>query len=419
MSHRPCSDRKLRNAPRVNYREVSVDEEDNSTDSEEQFFSEFDGSLDSPVNTLESTAVATEDVASVSFAGNLNSLASPEEGDISEVTSDSIDTMAQSRVTQLSAELGTLLFQIDEIAENISEEIQVMSLGNATEQYSELKELRINMIRVQKELALLASGDNYATQVNQVIESSKNNMKILKTRINALEKKKDQVEEDRLQEIREAEEEKKKSRKLAFETMANEVKLMYTKLNNVYAAPARDLTRDQMLRRKDEKPALALEFDRFRELVDKLLCDVETQFPEKERIVQEVLHLSGLLGTTKATFEKRVYDNLLANDLTEDKLKLAELTTIDIGKFSGSDGEDFYTFKSKFLKVYAHHPKGLMVEWLRNNHLQGRAKECIGSLEDIDNIWQRLKDNFGNTERMLSYHFQKISSLGPMNRKKS
>ena len=437
MSHRPRFSQRLCNAPRVNYREVSVEEEDNnSTDSEEQFFSEFDGSLDSPAGELESTAVAVEDAGSVSVDHNLNCAFEVEDAgsvpivhNISAFAGGEVDgfeeipvstnTMAQSRVTQLSAELGTVMFQIDEINENVKDELQIMSIEDATEQHSELKELRINMIRIHKELVLLGNGNNEADKVTQLTELSKRDMKALKTRINALEKKKDKVEEDRLQEVKDSEEQKKKARKLAFQTMANEVRQMYVKLNDAYAAPLGNLTRDQMLRRKDEKPALALEFDRFRERVDKLVCDVDTQFEEKEQIVQEIVGLAGLLGTNKTMYEKRVYDDLLTNDLTDDKLKLAEHSPIGKWAFSGSDGEDFYTFKSKFLKVYAHYPKCVMVECLKNNHLQGRAKACIGSLDDMDNIWQRLKDNFGNTERMLLYHFKKINSMGSMNQKKT
>lgn len=77
------------------------------------------------------------------------------------------------------------------------------------------------------------------------------------------------------------------------------------------------------------------------------------------------------------------------NDLIEQKLKLSSLTKIDIGKLNGSfeNGMDFYTFKSKFMKVYSNHPKALLVEWIVNYHLQGRAKECVGSLDSLDKIW--------------------------------
>ena len=59
-----------------------------------------------------------------------------------------------------------------------------------------------------------------------------------------------------------------------------------------------------------------------------------------------------------------------------------------------------------------------MVEWLKNNHLEGPAKEAVGSLDSLDEIWLRLKNNFGNTEQMLIYKFSTIDNLGGMFRRK-
>ena len=65
---------------------------------------------------------------------------------------------------------------------------------------------------------------------------------------------------------------------------------------------------------------------------------------------------------------------------------------MNFGKFSGvlGKGDDYYTFKSKFIKAYGNHPKDLKVEWLKNNHLEGLAKEFVGSLDNIDEIWERF-----------------------------
>ena len=111
---------------------------------------------------------------------------------------------------------------------------------------------------------------------------------------------------------------------------------------------------------------------------------------------------------------------MVDNDLTEDKLKLAESTKVDIGKFNGQFGvkDDYYTFKTKFLKAYRNHPKHLMVEWLKNNHLEGPAKDAVGSLDSLEEIWVRLKNNFGNTEQMLIHKFSTIDNLGSMFRRK-
>ena len=59
------------------------------------------------------------------------------------------------------------------------------------------------------------------------------------------------------------------------------------------------------------------------------------------------------------------------------------------------------------------------MQYLKNNHLEGRAKDSVGSLDDLDNIWVRLENNFGNTTEMLMHHFQLINKMGHMSRRKT
>ena len=61
----------------------------------------------------------------------------------------------------------------------------------------------------------------------------------------------------------------------------------------------------------------------------------------------------------------------------------------------------------------------MLVQYLKNNHLDGRAKDCVGSLDDMDNIWCRLESNFGNTTEMLMFKFKQISKMGAMNKRKT
>ena len=50
--------------------------------------------------------------------------------------------------------------------------------------------------------------------------------------------------------------------------------------------------------------------------------------------------------------------------------------------------------------------------------MEGRAKEAVGSLECLNEIWNRLKNNFDNTELMMKY-FNAIGKLGVMSPRKS
>ena len=80
---------------------------------------------------------------------------------------------------------------------------------------------------------------------------------------------------------------------------------------------------------------------------------------------------------------------------------------------------DVYTFKTKLTKAYINHLKSLHVDFLENNHLQGKAKDCVGSLEDLNEIWVLLLSNFGDTEKMPRYQFKKVSQLGLMKSQKT
>ena len=305
-----------------------------------------------------------------------------------------------------------------EIDEIVVEELASMSLRDANQQYDELKELRISMVKLNTEMRLLHENNDYAKKVDELCKTSKETLKKFKTHISDIEKLNEKSTSDHANTLRIAEEQKNKTRQLAFLRAFKEIETMYVSLNASYAAPATALDRAAMLKRKADQPVLAAEFDRFRERVDKLI-QTDVVVENREKNLDYVQQLLAQLEHSKKSYESKVYTDLVANDLTEDKLKLAELTKIDVGKFSGATGEDYYSFKTKFLKAYGNHPQSLMVEWLKNNHLDGKAKESVGSLEDMDNIWQRLKDNFGNTEQLLLYHFSRINQLGPMHKRKS
>jgi hypothetical protein len=70
--------------------------------------------------------------------------------------------MANPRIPQLTAELETIFFQLGEIAEIIDEELDGMSLSETTEQHTELKQLRVNMVKANQELKLLNVGKENA-----------------------------------------------------------------------------------------------------------------------------------------------------------------------------------------------------------------------------------------------------------------
>ena len=191
---------------------------------------------------------------------------------------------------------------------------------------------------------------------------------------------------------------------------------MYVALNTAYTATCVTLSHDHMLKRHQDVPVLASQFDMLRERVDRLINLTDVVFAEKEEMVDEAVKLLGKLEKSRQAYEKSSYNDIVANELTERKLKLAESIDPDVGRFSGvlGEGDDFYTFKSKFLKAYADYPQRLLVQYINTRHLEGRVKDCVGYLDVLDNIWVRLQSNFGNTTEMLAHHLHQINKLEPM-----
>ena len=235
------SDRELRQLPRVDYRllnsvgltegaaaaaaaEIAVESVDQVTSSDSEFFSGCDSPERSSSNScheLDTTAVAVTEVEGEPGAQILREMANP-------------------RITQLVAELETIMFQLKENSETVTDELATMQLKDCNELYEETKELRVTMVKYNRELVLLNTDNdaklNYGDEVTKLCASSKADMKTIKSRITGLETQKDQFERDRLNEVKTAEVQKNLSKKLAFERLSKEVETMYVKLNQAFTA---------------------------------------------------------------------------------------------------------------------------------------------------------------------------------------
>ena len=172
----------------------------------------------------------------------------------------------------------------------------------------------------------------------------------------------------------------KRERRFAFDKTVTEVISLLGSLDHKY-----DISRDHnispetVLKRKELKNSYSAEYNRLVLLMDRILQYTDVQFLGKDTMLNNHLESQVRIENKKSAFEEKLCLDIERFDLTEQKLKLATQTKVDIGKFSGSleKGLDFYTFKTKFLKAYSNHPKNLLVEWLVNNHLEGKAKDCV------------------------------------------
>ena len=341
---------------------------------------------------------------------------------------------AMSSIPKVTGELSGLLFQIGEILEDLGN-VNSLSVDVLNRNLEELKALRVCVVKVSSELRLLKGGEEVVeeatpaqnptgidAQVKDLLQKSKSMITTLK---NAIDLKVQSVERQNVAAQQQKDNQvaaQARERKFAFDKMITEIIGLSGACEQFYkVTDERNLTSEMVLKRKEMKGNFAADLARLRVLVDRVLNYTDVQFVGKETLLNSHLANINKLEGMKFEFELKLHADLENFDLTDQKLKLGTLTKVDIGKFSGSleKGMDFYMFKSKFIRAYSRHPKSLLVEWLVNNHLEGKARECVGSLEDLDEIWDRLKTNFGDTQELLMHQFKKISSLGPMHKQKT
>ena len=129
------------------------------------------------------------------------------------------------------------------------------------------------------------------------------------------------------------------------------------------------------------------------------------------------------MAATKSQFStldqlKQTYSENLVKEINNRELdKLSDFNkaslNIKLDKFSGYDGQiDFYTFKLNFDKMHSlKTPSHLLPDLLKNNYLTGQALTMVKSIESMDEIWQRLKEAFGNPRLMLSKKLQEIDTI--------
>ena len=100
-------------------------------------------------------------------------------------------------------------------------------------------------------------------------------------------------------------------------------------------------------------------------------------------------------------------------DISEKKLKNSASLKIELKKFKGYDSDmDVYTFKSEFKKLIEPEvQKALWADYLKKNFLSGPALNLVLKIEEIDDIWKKLLEVYGNTHLMLQNKLRSLDNF--------
>ena len=101
-----------------------------------------------------------------------------------------------------------------------------------------------------------------------------------------------------------------------------------------------------------------------------------------------------------------------------EKEKSFQITSLNIklSKFSGYNSElDIYSFLYEFEKLHLKTtPKKMLSDLLKYNYLSDPALALVKSIDNIEEIWTRLKKAYGDSKVLLNKKLQAVQKIGPL-----
>ena len=201
-------------------------------------------------------------------------------------------------------------------------------------------------------------------------------------------------------------------------SLEHEIKNRYDTLKDKFKVNMSKLTDHEVLNLKKREDSLSSEL---REILDKISSLLQYVVPcgDKARLLREnVVTMRDDISLEIQTFTKSLNKIISDRDISEKKLKNSVGLNINIPKFKGYQSEqNIFTFRSEFKKhVEQNFQKCLLADYLKKNLLAGPAYNLVSGMEDIDLIWDKLKEVYGNTQLLLQNKIGSMSKISNLDR---
>ena len=224
-------------------------------------------------------------------------------------------------------------------------------------------------------------------------------------------------EEKRLKEeasVKKGEEEDKNI--LLCETIHTNISDRFSSLESKIKVQMSDLTDAQVLEKRTEIKHFEKEFN---EILDKILRLSQlnpSRYDETKDLLLGVNRRKNNLKSALESLQDRVNREILDRDISEEKIKNSSLLGIKLSIFEGYNSPlDFYTFKSKFNTLIASRVKAcLLPDYLKSNYLSSQALQLVKEMDNMDEIWGRLEECFGDVATLLNLKLEKVGSCTPL-----
>ena len=167
------------------------------------------------------------------------------------------------------------------------------------------------------------------------------------------------------------------------------------------------------------------------ESISKRKSDLSKQSKEVQSLVSSFKEMmdcsagvpdsSDLIANQKKSYEKLIGIKIEYTERLQKEVKSREIEerkafdktklNIKLDKFGGYKSSlDIYTFKSKFEKIHKTTPKSFQSEILKNMFLEDAALLLVKDVTEVDDIWKRLKDAYGDCRILMQKKLETIDA---------
>ena len=301
--------------------------------------------------------------------------------------------MADNQVVTI---VGDLVMLKDELLECLDTDLEdVSALTEFDALKKEVKALKANILKSTTKLKYLKSDEDVTEYADLVQQAKDFLLKMEKLRKEFIVKETKQRDDTTFKHINVL--------KNSLDSTVSSCKIQFTVDLNTLDDGELILVNDNMANIREK-------FNDLRKLYFEFIEKCPHNYPQKDVLFSNYDTEMKNTEKLKTDYESDITKEMHKRELTRNKIQNIK-NEISLPQYSGYHSElDFYNFKSRFLNKYRRYTSRDMIDILKNTYLRGEAHNTVKELESLDEIWDRLRNDFGNPSRMLKNKLTTLAS---------
>ena len=317
--------------------------------------------------------------------------------------------------------LSLIIDEIDDFIDENPVNHTIIDAGDTDECITKISQFRSEFRVIIKDLSNNLSSTDferlYSEKSTQVLANIKEYIIHAKERKSEIRKSEKNLvaTENEIKMKKTAEESSQKKQAANF--LINEVIRITKELNSEFSKDSgSEVSDEEISRRKENLSANMLKLDQLSTKFQRCLEIIPDDYSNKETIIINLTENYDALVKEKENYEEFIDKEIKDREISKEKTFQISSLNINLAKFKGYDSElDIYSFQFEFEKLHLKStPKKMLPDLLKYNYLSDPALSLVKSLDNIDEMWCRLKKAYGDPKTLLTKKLTSVRKVGPL-----